>query len=475
MRLSDDVLLIIFRYYLDASPRLWPRLVHICRKWRHIVFTSQQVLHLRLFCSSGTPVSTTLDCWPPIPIVTEYGGSLALDPPSPEDEANIIAALKRSDRVNSISLTITTSLLDKLYEVHRPFLELDDLILLSRDLARDNVPLTLPSSFRWGPRLRRLHLTRVAFPAHPRLLYSSRDLVDVKLHEALDFLNPPIEELADALSWMPQLRSLSLLFPSTDHFPPSPWPDRRVVLPALTRLKFQGPVKYLDRLILRVNAPRLEVIQVTVYDQFLNNLSILGKFVDQIEQHKSHRQARILSSERAISLSLTHPQAATCFKFQILTVLLSEQLYAMSNILPNFSAFLLHVEDLHISATRPSTQKNGLCSARWPEILDSFIGVKWLHLDVDDSTNVVRALQGMSWRSNTCVLPALYKLYLPQPGSRHARVSEGMVSFMTSRWHSGYPIAVEYERRRCISELHGGGTSLCTEPNNLVTFLEWDL
>ncbi|KAI9436675.1 hypothetical protein H4582DRAFT_2099729, partial [Lactarius indigo] len=46
-KLSDEVLLEIFRYYLDASPRFWPRLVHICRKWRHVVLTFQRGLHLR--------------------------------------------------------------------------------------------------------------------------------------------------------------------------------------------------------------------------------------------------------------------------------------------------------------------------------------------------------------------------------------------------------------------------------------------
>ncbi|KAI9449234.1 hypothetical protein BJY52DRAFT_1215994, partial [Lactarius psammicola] len=35
-KLSDKVLLNIFSYFLDVSPRHWPTLVHICRKWRHI-------------------------------------------------------------------------------------------------------------------------------------------------------------------------------------------------------------------------------------------------------------------------------------------------------------------------------------------------------------------------------------------------------------------------------------------------------
>ena len=443
LRLPDDMLLKIFRYYVDASPRSWPRLVHICRKWRRIVFTSQQALHLRLSCSSGKPVSKALDFWPPLPIVIEYGGSLALDPLSPVDELNIIAALKRSDRVSLISLTVTTSLLDKLYAVERPFMELEDLVLLSQD----SVPLTLPSSFRWGSRLRRLHLTRITFPAHLPLLYSSRNLVDLKLHEALNPWYFPIEELTDALSRMAQLQSLSLQFPSTsDYVSLPPPPDRRVVLPALTRLDFQGIAEYLERLVHRLDTPRLENIQVTFLDIWFHDLSRLGEFIDRIGMHQSHHQAYILSSESAISISLTQQHGApTCLELRLFSELLSEQLSVMSQIFLHLSPFLLSVEDLRISAARPSSQEDSLCSGRWQELITSFTGVKWLHLYGDDTTNIARALQKANSRHQT-VLPALHKLYLPQPRPRHVPLSGDIVAFMISRWRSGYPIGVAYER-----------------------------
>ena len=459
-RLSDDVLLNIIRYYLNASPRFWPRLAHTCRKWRHIVFTSQQALHLRLFCSPGTPVSTTLDCWPPLPIVLEYGGSLALDPPAPEDEVNIIAALKRSDRVSSISLTVTTSLLNKLYAVERPFLALEDLILSSQD------SVLLPSSFQCGPQLRRLHLTRIVFPSLLQLLDSSRNLVDLRLHEIFFFWYYSIEGLTNALSGMPQLQSLSLhSLPPPDHVS-SHTPPYRHVLPALTRLSFRGTAGYLERLVLRIDAPRLRDIQVTLSDKFTRNLSRFGEFVNRIERHNSPRQARILSSEHAISISLTQPGAPACFEFQLLSGLLSEQLFAMSYILPKISAFLLNVEDLHISVTQASSQDDNLYRERWLGLLESFAGVKWLHIDVNDSADIVRALQSMySWRKT--VPPTLYTLYLQHPRPPHTPLSEAIVSFVTSRWHSIGACR--------ISELHGTGTSLHSLYHPLLNSLKQDL
>ena len=432
----------------------------MCRKWRHIVFTSQQALHLRLFCSSGTPVSETLDCWPPLPIVLEYGGSLALDPPSPEDELNIIAAFKRSDRVSSISLTITTSLLHKLlYMIKKPFLELEDLIILSRDSV-----LTLPTSFLWGPRLRRLHLTRIALPPLLQLLSSSRNLVDLRLHEVLKpryYLIEELTELTNALSGMVQLQSLSLHFLFTGYYLPPPRHDRRIDLPALTHLSLRGSAKFLERLILSIDAPRLKDTQVTVDGKLIYNFSKLGEFVNRIEINKSHHQLHILSSEDAISISLTQPRDSTCFKLQLLSWELDSQLFAMSYILRHFSAFLLNVEDLRISVTQTSSQEDSLCSERWLGLLKLFTGVKWLHLDgihANHSTAIVRALRE-AHRQHKTVRSALHKLYLPHT-PHHAPLSEAVVSFMASFWRSGSPIGVEYGRTYSISEQHGRGTSL---------------
>ncbi len=452
-KLSDEVLLNIFRYYLDASPRLWPKLVHICRKWRRIVFSSQRALHLRLFCTHGTPVSKTLDCWPTLPIVVQYGGSLALDPPTPEDEDNIMAALGQSDRVCSISLTVTSSLLEKLSAIERPFSELEDLVLLSRD----GVQLTLPSAFRWGPRLRCLRSTRIAFPALAllQLLFSSWNLVDLQLHEVLNSRYFSPEVLTNAVSGMAQLRSLSIHFLTTENYiGVPPLSGERVFLPALTRLDFRGFSVYLKRLVARIDAPRLGHIEVTIFNRFIDP-SELGEFIDRIEVHKSHRRAHILSSECAISISLIQPGAPTCLKLQIFCEPLSEQLFSMARICIHFSAFLSNVEDLRISVTRPS--KDSYSIGRWLEPINSFTGVKRFYLDGNHSTNIVRALQ-LPDRQCKTVLPALHELYISQPGPRHAPLREATVSFMTSRRSSGHPIRVEYERPYHISELRGTGT-----------------
>jgi hypothetical protein len=465
VRLSDDVLLKIFRYYYlntSVSPQFWPTLVLICRKWRRIVFASPKALHLQLVFSPGIPVLKAVNCFPAFPITIKYGGSLELASPTPGDDIHIIAALKRSDRVRSISLTVTTSLLKKWYAVERPFSNLEDLILLSRDSA----PLTFPSSFQWGPRLRRLHLTGITIPALHQLLYSSTNLVDLQLHEALNHFS--IEVLTGALSGMAQLQILSLHFPSTTNYVSlPPLPDKLVVLPALTHLKFRGIIEYLERLVVRIDAPCLRDIHVTLFDNSVFNLSRLHEFIDRIKLHNLHRRAHIRSFDNSIFISLTQHGSPTILRLDLLSKPLSEQLSTLSRILLHLSAFLLNVEDLFISMTR---WEDGVHSRLWVELMESFTGVKWLQLNGNDSKSVTRAFEDL-FRHRETVLPALQKIYLPPPGLSYVPLSEPTVSFMTSRWRSGYPIGVEYNRLCLICEIchDGTGTLSCTVPPPLLT------
>ncbi|KAH9043485.1 hypothetical protein EDB83DRAFT_2407245, partial [Lactarius deliciosus] len=352
--LSDDVLLNIFRHYLDDSPRFWHTLTKVCRRWRQIVFTSPPGLDLRLRCTYGTPVLKTLDCWPALPIIIQNGRASTLDPPTTEDEDNIVAALKHSDRVYSISLTIPTSLPAKLFAIEKPFSKLEELVLQSPD----NVQLTFPNTLRWGTRLRTLHSTRIAFPALPRLLSSSENLVDLRLHEipSSGYLSPKV--FADALSGMIQLQSLSLHFLSPasrpSHAGISPLPGGRVVLPALSRFKFKGTSEYLNDLVTRVDAPRLEDIEVRFFNQLIFHISQLCCFVDRIEMQKSHRLADILPSEHAIVVVFGQPNARVWLRLQISCEQLDWQLSSVAQICDQFSSsgFLIGVEDLRINMTQ---------------------------------------------------------------------------------------------------------------------------
>ena len=451
--LSEKVLLNIFCYYLDTSPRLWPRLARICRRWRRVIFASQRPLHLRFFCTYGTPVLKSLDCWPTLPIVVQYGGSPELDPPTSEDEDNILAALKQSDRVSSIHLTLTNSLLEKLSTIEQPISELEDLVLLSQDRLQQTLP---NNAFGWGPRLRSLHLTRIAYVGLPQLLYSSRKIVDLQLHEVLSpwLLSP--ESLTDALSGMALLQSLSLHFlPTTNHIGRHLPYGERVVLPSLTRLNFRGIAVYLEDLVSGIDAPHLSDIEITFFNESVSDFSKLCEFIDRIQIHKSPRRANISFSEYALSISLIQPGAPTFLKFQLFCEPLALQVSFMARICGHFP-FLFNVEELYICATRQSRPDDSRHPEPWLELLNSFTGVKWLHISGELSSYITCALGGMG-RFKT-VLPTLHKLCIPRHRALGAPLSVAVVLLMTSRRLSGHPIAVEYERQCHIDDLRGAGT-----------------
>ena len=321
-------------------------------------------LHLRLYCAPGKPVSRSLDCWPPLPITVQYGGSPTANNLAPADETNVAAALKQFSRVHAIILTVTSSLLEKFCIIEELFPYLEELVLLSQDSTQ----LTLPSTFLWGPRLRRLHSTRIAFPAHPRLLSSSRDLVYLELHEipSIGYLSP--KAFANMLSGMTQLQSLSLHFLSPtsrpSHIGISPPPAERVVLPALTSLKFRGTSEYLNRFVTRIRTPRLLDIEVRLFNQLIFHLPQLARFVDQIMQ-RSSRQADIQSSSRAISITFSQPEVHECFALQIYCEQLDWQLSSMAQICGQLSSsgFFCGVGDLRIDTTRPLTGPT-----RWQDV-----------------------------------------------------------------------------------------------------------
>ena len=130
--LPDDVLLEIFYFYVDGVQDLdsWHLLVHVCRRWRHVVFVSPRRLNVQLYCSFKRPVRKMLDVWPALPLVI---ANITDDPtsPEPEDPDNVLAALEHSDRVYEIYLgAVQDHLLESVVAVMEgPFPSLEYLLL----------------------------------------------------------------------------------------------------------------------------------------------------------------------------------------------------------------------------------------------------------------------------------------------------------------------------------------------------------
>jgi hypothetical protein len=103
--LPDDVLLGILEFYMDMNPsygnktaiEAWQLLVHVCRRWRSLVFRSPRRQNLQLCCTPDTPAKDTLDVWPALPLIVRGGMTFS-------STDNVIAALWQSNRVCKLDL-----------------------------------------------------------------------------------------------------------------------------------------------------------------------------------------------------------------------------------------------------------------------------------------------------------------------------------------------------------------------------------
>ena len=168
----------IFKIPVGQRTRVdaWQSLVHVCQRWRSLVFESRHRLNLQLYCTAETPARDKLDVWPALPLIVA-GNVIS------SDTDNIIAALGQTNRVCKVDLLIPADLrLERvLAAMQVPFPELTDLRFWT--FTESNLVPVIPDSFLGGsaPRLRSFALHRIPFPGLPKLLSSTTHLVALTL------------------------------------------------------------------------------------------------------------------------------------------------------------------------------------------------------------------------------------------------------------------------------------------------------
>ncbi|KAH9974466.1 hypothetical protein BGW80DRAFT_1559958 [Lactifluus volemus] len=415
--LPDEVLLDIFEFcLLDplCRVRTWPKLVHVCQRWRYIMFASPLRLNLRLFCTFSTPVRRTMDVWPPLPIEIHYF-SVHL-----RVEDNIIAALEHSNRVRRIRLCRISIPLDRLVTVmQEPFPELEYLYL---EIYGTTLSV-LPNTFLGGsaPRLRSLDLRHIPFPALPQLLLSCNDLVVLSLFQIPQsgYISP--EAMAMCISALTSLTELSIGFKSPASRPDPttrrPPPLTRAVLPALTNFDFHGVSEYLEDLMAQIDAPLLRAVAITFFNQLVFGFQHLPWFMT-------------FSSTRRFSL-------IDFLKFQISCRGVDWQVSSVAQICNQRSFVLSSIKQLNIEELGSIWQVD-LDDSQWLELFQPFTAVQTLRISHNLQSLVVSALRGLSGESVTQVLPTLEELQL----LRYQASQHDNWPFIIARQHSDHPVVV---------------------------------
>jgi hypothetical protein len=442
--LPDDVLLAIFGFYVKEDQftqkgmEAWQSLVHVCQRWRSVVFGSPHHLNLRLLCTPKTSRGM-LDVWPALPLfIRGYVSRPDMD--------NIIAVLERSDCVCGIDLHYNSRSQEKVWAaMQQPFPELTHLKLFGT-----NTDQVIPDSFLGGsaPCLRSLQLDVIPFPGLPKLLLSTTRLVTLRLFNIphSGYFSP--EAIVTALSRTTSLNILSLVFRSPAlQSRPDPQsrrslPPTRIFLPALTNFDFEGASEYLEDLVARIDTPQLRYFRITLFNQFDLDTLQLAQFITRTPTLKAHDEAHVVIEDGAVKVIKGYDQGLLTIK-----IFFGEsdfQLSSLTRVSTSSSPSLSMVESLYIYENQYMEldweDEIRVENTEWLDLLRPYTAVKNLYLSDVFGPEIIRALQGSVGGRTTVVLPTLQTVFLEgiQPGP----VQEDIRQFVAARQLSGYPCAV---------------------------------
>ena len=410
--LPDDALLEIFFHCLDNTVNVdrWHPLVHVCRRWRSIVFASPRRLDLQLRCTERTPVREMLNIWPTLPIVISSRSDLV------KDVDNIIGALEHHERICKINLRgVSNLLLEGLSAApQEPHPMLTSLMLWSNGESTQIVP----DSFLGGstPRLQTLWLDFIPFPGLPKLLLSANHLVLLHLWNIPDsgYISPQV--IVTCLAAMTKLESFTLGCQSPRFRPNQqsrPLPlSTPIILPNLAALKFKGVCEYLEDLLARINVPILRSFQITFFNQLIFSTSQLPRLIHDTEELKNLKGAVIVLCDHFIEITISELYYGNPRRINLRISCtgsdwqLASLTQACNSILPRLST--LHILDDQYHQPLWQDMEN----TQWLEFLRQFVNVKKLWLSEQFTIRVGTALQELIGEKVMNLLPGLQELFL---------------------------------------------------------------
>ena len=459
--LSDVALLEIFHFYVKERGiwiENWHTLVHVCRKWRNIVFESPRRLNLRLLCRPSTPVREMLGIWPLLPIVMsiqfydlEWLGKI------PNRHIAAAVLLEHNNRICEMHYhnVYLGFILDAMMQ---PFPALTCLSLQYMGTAP-----VVSNSFLGGsaPLLRSLTLSGVPFPGLPNLLLSAAHLVHLELKDIpySGYLSP--NTMVTTLSTLTRLEYLTIKFESFVSRQKSPHSPllARAFLPVLTAFHFRGFDKYLEDLVVWMDAPILKELKITFFDhEDIFDSPQLSQFICRAKEFSAHDEAR-LEIDHSAGVSVTVPQKlGGVFNLEIrelsygLEDFTSDRLTSLVQVCnSSFPLPLIpSVECLRIfhAGYIPLSLRSNPQDRKWLELFHLFTAVKALYISWEFVPYIVPALHELIGELErvTEVLPALQTVFLENlPIEPIFSYQEGIERFAAARQHAGRPITVFWE------------------------------
>ena len=434
-----------------SVPWRWDRLVHVCQRWRSVIFALPKFLDLKLVCGPGTRVELT-GIWPPLPIIIRN----SIDRYIPE-HYDFNAAMVHHNRLHEISLYLASSQFQQLTSAMQVQLPALTHLGLNFDRYYSDPDPVLPDGFLDGsaPNLRYLALGSIAFPTLPKLLLSSTHLVHLILSNIphSGYISP--EKVVTCLSTLTSLESLHLSFRSPLSRPARagrrPPPQTRSVLPALTRLQFRGTSEYLEDVVAWIDAPLLDSIRVSFFHQLIFNIPQLSQFMRHATMLQEFGKVHVFFNYSGVWLDTLSPIPTQPFEegsegssLGISCRELDWQVSSLAQVFTSFFPSIHMVEHLYIHGLRYSApqQQDDIENTLWLEIFHPFTSVKNLYVSEQFAPCIAPALQELGREGAADLLPALESIFLKklEPSGPVKAIGQ----FVAARRLLGRQVAVSY-------------------------------
>jgi hypothetical protein len=472
--LPDNVFLEIFDFYLHQPDntktslehtRKWQTLVHVCNRWRRIIFASPRRLDLHLSCSYGIPVRKNLVVWPVVLLLTVdypprlhpiYGFSLA-----PEDEDNLVFALEHARRVLRIKIHVTGSLFRKVSTIMRKsFPALTHLDIFSDHIDSSAPFPVIPGRFL-SPRLQHLCLRYISFPQLPEFLLSSRNLVTLKLKDLPQngYISP--EAMVRGLAVLTGLTTFSFSFVEDISLPDQrtshPDPTLRTILPALTDFDYRGRSEYLEDFLAQIDAPQLSNVWIEyLMRQIQLEVPQLSQFIDRTENLKidRFRRADVTFYCEVIYFELDRPQKG-CRQAQLSLKILDQgqlhrQVPCVAHVLGKLVTTFSKVN--HLTTHGDHLYSREMDISEWLPFFRLFPAVEALHLSGGVAAYIASALEDTADPEEmvTDAFPALRVIWLDEGDDDDSETEDlyrdepvgSIEAFLSLRQLSGRPVTV---------------------------------
>jgi len=233
-----------------------------------------------------------------------------------------------------------------------------------------------------------------------------------------------------------------------------PHPQMRAILPALTRLNYEGHSEYLEDFLARIDTPRIESVMIG-YSKHQIQATQLSRFIERTENLKIDQFASAHVSfypgESLFGLNRSQePWSATHLDLKILSrESLEVQARDMAQLIGQLSAKFSEVDDLFAHGDS-LVQSDGMDLTKWLPLFRLFPAVETLRLSGWLAVFVAAALEDIIEEMVTNVLPALRLIRVVECEDGEKGEDEddwieqvgSMERFLSLRQLSGCPVTV---------------------------------